>query len=254
MFRISLLTLVLSNAFIGSTTADDVRRECAAQPHTSAARGRKVRLARDATPQRAAAIKGVGEPLDVEWQKGPSLALVSDSVKNSRGADSPQLLKNVHQTFVFADEKMFREHWILSAQDDIWSIENGALRFSAAARQFPAGSLKFRYHLDGEIAVEVLGYMNKSSLVTVHLCGERFIAEPRRNPGPIKLQILRRGNTVNANLNGRMTTTVLKENRADLPTGLSISWGVRTTAGGECWIREISVRAAEAQPDRFKSD
>lgn len=258
MFFISLLTLVLTGAFTGSTSADNDRREWASQPHTSAASGRKVRLARNATSQRAPAIKGTGVkragPLDVEWQKGTRFALVSDSANNRRGADAPQLLKNVRQTFLFADEKMFREHWALNAQDDIWSIENGALRFSAAARQFPAGSLRLRYQLDGEVAVEVLGYMNKSSLVTVHLCGERFIAEPRRNPGPIKLQILRQGNTVNANLNGRMSTTVIKENRANLPTGLTISWGVRSTAGGECWIREISVHAAEARPDRFTSD
>ena len=93
--------------------------------------------------------------------------------------------------------------------------------------------------------------MNKSSLVTIHLCGERFIAEPRRNAGPLKLQIRRQGKRVHANLNGRSTTTMLKESRADLQSGLSITWGVKNTGGGECWIKQVSVWAEEAKEESF---
>ena len=179
------------------------------------------------------------------------ISLASSRLSKEDTATETKKLKNARKTFLFSREDMIREHWLLNAQDDIWSIENNSLKFSAAARQFPFGGLKFRYELSGDVAVEVLGYMNESSLVTIHLCGERFIAEPRRNAGPLKLQIRRQGKRVHANLNRRITTTMLKESRADLPSGLSITWGVKNTGGGECWIKQVSVWAEEAKEERF---
>lgn len=146
------------------------------------------------------------------------------------------------QQFTFTSEKDFMPHWKLNAAANLWSIENKSLKFSTPNGD-PKAGIEFRYTLDGDIAIEVLGNVQGGSEVTLRLFGEKITVRE----GPLRVQILRQGNSIRVNSNGRITTIQIKDAVSEKPTGFGIWWTTFHVGGANTWISSVGVKATKGE-------
>jgi hypothetical protein len=170
----------------------------------------------------------------------------SDGPTSSARSSKKESSRGFQQQFKFAVEKEIKSDWNLEAEDILWSIENGSLRFTARY-QFPSTRLVLRYKLDGDIFIDVHGHTNASSQIQLHLFGETFDVGERN--GPFRVQVLRKGSNVQFSMNGKQSSIQIKESRSESPTSFTISWGTGNTGGGSAWISGVGIKASKAERD-----
>ena len=144
--------------------------------------------------------------------------------------------------FPFNNEKQIKKSWNINAAENLWSIQNNGLKF-AHGQGFPTAELVSKHLFSGEMAVEVIGNVEIYSTVRVRLCGENIEVN---GPAEIRIQILRRDNTLLVRNNGRDYTIQLKESWDDKPTDIRVHWSISANTASSAVLKSIGVKAMEA--------
>lgn len=151
------------------------------------------------------------------------------------------------ESLILNNEKKIKESWNLNAAERLWSIQNDGLKFSDKLG-FPKGELVSKQRFVGELAAEIIGRTERASTVTVRLCGESIDV---KGPADVRIQILRKGNTLSIRNGGRDYTVTLKESWDDKPTDIRVGWAITTNTASSATIKSIGIKAEAVEEKEF---
>lgn len=147
------------------------------------------------------------------------------------------------EAYNFTSEKQITDAWHLNAAEELWSIQNTGLRFAGQ----PGADLVTKSRFSGEVAVDFSASVEVNAKVGLHLFGENLEVE---GPADIRIQILRKGDSLLIRKNGKDSSIQLKESWQDKPTDIRVTWKVLAgfgRVGAKAFIKGVAIKAEKAE-------